>query len=166
MTDISPELEIRIIEDVRNALAEDIGEGDLTAALVQENQQAAAKLTLRDDAVICGIPWFNEVFRRLASNIAIEWHVSDGDMARSGTVICELSGPARALLTGERTAMNFLQTLSGTATAARAFCMAVENTGATILDTRKTIPSLRLAQNTQYGAVAPATIGPACMTAY
>jgi nicotinate-nucleotide pyrophosphorylase (carboxylating) len=146
VTEISPELEIRIIEDVRAALAEDIGSGDLTAALIPEAQQAQARLTVRENAVICGIPWFNEVFRRLDSNIRIDWNVEDGDAASADSVICELQGPARALLTGERTAMNFLQTLSATATAVQRFQAEIEGTKAIILDTRKTIPGLRLAQ--------------------
>ena len=146
MTDINPELQNRIVEDVRNALSEDIGNGDLTAALVPAEQQAQARLIVRDDAVICGIAWFNEVFRQLGNEVAVQWHVTDGDLAKADSPLCEVEGPARALLTGERTAMNFLQTLSATATATRAFCIAIENTDAVILDTRKTLPGLRLAQ--------------------
>ncbi len=146
MTDINPELEIRLIEDVRLALAEDLGSGDLTANLVPAEQQASALLTIRENAIICGIPWFNEVFRRLESAIGIDWHIKEGDTAKADTVICELEGPARALLTGERTAMNFLQTLSATASLAGRYVQAVAGTSVTILDTRKTIPGLRLAQ--------------------
>jgi nicotinate-nucleotide pyrophosphorylase (carboxylating) len=146
VTNINPELQNRIVEDVRNALSEDIGNGDLTAALVPAEQQAQARLIVRDDAVICGIAWFNEVFRQLGNEVAIQWHVADGDLAKTDSPLCELEGPARALLTGERTAMNFLQTLSATATATRAFCIAIENTDTIILDTRKTQPGLRLAQ--------------------
>lgn len=146
MTDINPELQNRISADVRNALGEDIGSGDLTAALVPEHQRARAKLTVRDDAVICGISWFNEVFEQLGGDVELHWHVADGDLVKGGSTLCELEGPARILLTGERTAMNLLQTLSATATATRAFCMAIENTETVILDTRKTLPGLRLAQ--------------------
>jgi nicotinate-nucleotide pyrophosphorylase (carboxylating) len=146
VTDINPELQNRIVEDVRNALSEDIGAGDLTAALVPAEKQAQARLIVRDDAVICGIAWFNEVFRQLGNEVAIQWHVADGELTKADSLICELKGPARALLTGERTAMNFLQTLSATATATRAFYIAIENTDTVILDTRKTIPGLRLAQ--------------------
>jgi nicotinate-nucleotide pyrophosphorylase (carboxylating) len=146
VTDINPELQNRIAADVRNALGEDIGSGDLTAALVPENQQARAQLTVRDDAVICGIAWFNEVFEQLGGGVELQWHVADGDLVKGGSALCELEGPARAMLTGERTAMNLLQTLSATATATRAFCIAIENTETVILDTRKTLPGLRLAQ--------------------
>ena len=109
-------------------------------------QQAKAHLTVRDDAVICGIAWFNEVFSQLSNAVDIKWHVSEGDLVKANSQLCDLEGPARIILTGERTAMNFLQTLSATATAARAFCIAIENTDTVILDTRKTIPGLRLAQ--------------------
>jgi nicotinate-nucleotide pyrophosphorylase (carboxylating) len=146
VTDINPELQNRIVEDVRNALGEDIGGGDLTATLVPVDQQARARLTVRDDAVICGIAWFNEVFNQLGDRVTVRWHFADGDLVKANSLVCELEGPARAMLTGERTAMNFLQTLSATATATRAFCIAIENTDTVILDTRKTIPGLRLAQ--------------------
>jgi nicotinate-nucleotide pyrophosphorylase (carboxylating) len=146
VTDISPELTDRIVEDVRNALSEDLGGGDLTAKLVPAEQQAQARLIVRDDAVICGSAWFNEVFVQLGNQVAIQWHIAEGDLAKANSLVCELTGPAQAMLTGERTAMNFLQTLSATATATRAFCIAIENTDTVILDTRKTIPGLRLAQ--------------------
>jgi nicotinate-nucleotide pyrophosphorylase (carboxylating) len=113
---------------------------------VAAEQRAQARLTVRDDAVICGIAWFNQVFRQLGNEVAIQWHVADGDLVKADSPLCELEGPARTLLTGERTAMNFLQTLSATATATRAFYIAIENTDTVILDTRKTIPGLRLAQ--------------------
>ncbi len=146
MTDISPELEARIIEDVRNALAEDIGTGDLTANLVPADQQASATLIMREDGVVCGRPWFDAVFATLDDAIEINWHVREGDLVSANTVLCELRGSARAMLTGERTAMNFLQMLSGTATTSWAFADAVANTATLILDTRKTLPGLRLAQ--------------------
>lgn len=146
VTEIDPKLEICLIEDVRLALSEDLGAGDLTADLVPADQQATARLTIREEAVICGTPWFNEVFRRLDKNIRIDWLVTEGARAKADTVICELAGSARTLLTGERTAMNFLQTLSATATLAASYVQAVAGTRVTILDTRKTIPGLRLAQ--------------------
>jgi len=146
VTEIFPELDQRIREDVRNALAEDLGSGDLSAQLVPEQQQVHARVLLRDEAVICGQAWFDEVFRQLAVEISINWSVSEGDLVHADTYICDIQGPARAILSGERSALNFLQTLSATATSARAFSIAVQGTGATILDTRKTLPGLRLAQ--------------------
>lgn len=146
MNDINTDLEKSLFTDVANALAEDIGSGDLTAALVPAGQQARATLVSRDDAVICGIPWFDMVFAELSTEIKIEWLVAEGDIISASSTLCELSGPADALLTGERTAMNFLQTLSGTATTARKFVDAVAATDTVILDTRKTLPGLRLAQ--------------------
>ena len=146
MNDINTDLEKSLFTDVANALAEDIGSGDLTAALVPAGQQARATLVSRDDAVICGIPWFDMVFAELSTEIEIEWLVTEGDIISANSTLCELSGPADALLTGERTAMNFLQTLSGTATTARKFVDAVAATDTVILDTRKTLPGLRLAQ--------------------
>ena len=133
-------------EQVRRALAEDLGTGDLTAALVPAAQIARASVITRDEAVICGQHWFDETFRQLDRSIAIEWRVVEGDRTRAGTTLCNLTGPARPLLTGERTALNFLQTLSATATAARAYADAVAGTGVRVLDTRKTIPGLRAAQ--------------------
>ena len=146
MNDINTDLEKSLFTDVANALAEDIGSGDLTAALVPAGQQARATLVSRDDTVICGIPWFDMVFAELSTEIEIEWLVTEGDIISANSTLCELSGPADALLTGERTAMNFLQTLSGTATTARKFVDAVAATDTVILDTRKTLPGLRLAQ--------------------
>jgi nicotinate-nucleotide pyrophosphorylase (carboxylating) len=146
MTHIDKALQQNIIASVRSALAEDIGAGDLTAALVPPGQQARATVIVRDDAVICGLPWFSEVFSELSADITIALSVSEGDQVTAGSTICELLGPARPLLTGERTALNFLQTLSATATAANIFAAAVNGTKATILDTRKTLPGLRLAQ--------------------
>jgi nicotinate-nucleotide pyrophosphorylase (carboxylating) len=146
MTHIDKALQQNIITSVRSALAEDIGAGDLTAALVPPGQHARATVIVRDDAVICGLPWFSEVFSELSPDITIALSVSDGDQVTAGSTICELLGPARPLLSGERTALNFLQTLSATATAANIFAAAVDGTKATILDTRKTLPGLRLAQ--------------------
>jgi nicotinate-nucleotide pyrophosphorylase (carboxylating) len=131
---------------VSRALAEDIGAGDLTAALVPESAQARGRVISRQDAVICGTAWFDEVFRQVDDHIHINWGLKDGDAVRKDQVLCRLEGPARGLLTGERSALNFLQTLSGTATVARRYAEAVKGTRATILDTRKTLPGLRGAQ--------------------
>jgi nicotinate-nucleotide pyrophosphorylase (carboxylating) len=146
MTQIDQILQQNIEMSVRNALDEDINTGDLTAALVPADQQARATVLVRDDAVICGLPWFSEVFNQLSTDIAIKLLVNEGQQVAADSKICELLGPARPLLTGERTALNFLQTLSATATAAKQFTAAIENTTTTILDTRKTIPGMRLAQ--------------------
>ncbi len=131
---------------MRRALAEDVGAGDLTAALVPADEAIHATTMCREPAVVCGQSWFAEVFRQLEPAIAVAWNVSEGASVAPGTVLCEVRGPARALLTGERTALNFLQTLSGTATAARRYVDAVAGTGVRILDTRKTLPGLRRAQ--------------------
>jgi nicotinate-nucleotide pyrophosphorylase (carboxylating) len=131
---------------VSRALAEDIGEGDLTAALVPEQAQAHGRVISRQEAVLCGTAWFEEVFRQVDDTIRIHWLTQDGEALRRDQVLCRLEGPARGLLTGERSALNFLQTLSGTATEARRYAEAVRGTRATILDTRKTLPGLRTAQ--------------------
>ncbi len=131
---------------VRAALTEDIGSGDLTAALVPETQQALATVITREAAVLCGQAWVDAVFAELGREVTLDWHCSDGEAVAPGQKLCELRGPARAILSGERTALNFLQTLSAVATATRRYVDAVAGTRATILDTRKTIPGLRLAQ--------------------
>jgi nicotinate-nucleotide pyrophosphorylase (carboxylating) len=131
---------------VRAALAEDIGSGDLTAMLLPAGQVATATVTSREDAILCGQPWFDEVFRQLDPAVAVRWLVAEGARLRAGDLLCELSGPSRALLTGERTALNYLQTLSAVATVTREYVDAVAGTRARILDTRKTIPGLRHAQ--------------------
>jgi nicotinate-nucleotide pyrophosphorylase (carboxylating) len=141
-----PALPDDIAENVRRALAEDVGRGDLTAGLIARDTRARAQLITREEAILCGTAWFDEVFRQLDGNVRIDWSARDGDRLQANQILCTLEGPARALLTGERTAMNFLQTLSGTATAARRYVDAVAGTRAVILDTRKTIPGLRLAQ--------------------
>jgi len=133
-------------ESIALALAEDIGGGDLTAALIPERAHAEASVISREPAILCGTAWFDEVYRQLSPHIQVRWQAADGDRIEIDQVLCTLSGPARALLTGERTALNFLQTLSGTATLARRYADAVAGTGATILDTRKTLPGLRQAQ--------------------
>lgn len=128
------------------ALAEDVGSGDLTAALIPENAQAEATVISRENAILCGAAWFNAVFHQLDARIAVDWQAADGDRIVTDQPLCTLRGPARALLTGERTALNFLQMLSGVATLAGRYADAVVGTQATILDTRKTLPGLRLAQ--------------------
>lgn len=134
-----------IDDEVRRALAEDIGSGDLTAALVPD-QTAHAELITREDAVLCGAAWFDAVFRQLDARVVVDWLAQDGARIRAGSILCRLHGPARAILTGERTALNFLQSLSGTATLTARYAEAVRGTRARILDTRKTIPGLRRAQ--------------------
>ena len=134
-----------IESDVQRALAEDVGSGDLTARLVPD-VAAQAELRTREDGVLCGSAWFDEVFRQLDARVQVAWNVPDGAFFVAGTVLCRLRGPARALLTGERTALNFLQTLSGTATLTARYVEAVRGTHAKVLDTRKTIPGLRHAQ--------------------
>lgn len=134
-----------IDDDVRRALAEDVGSGDLTAQLVPDTT-AHAELLCREDAVLCGTAWFDAAFRQLSPDVRSTWLAHDGEQVAADTVICRLQGPARALLTGERCALNFLQTLSGTATIAARYAAAVRGTRAKVLDTRKTIPGLRRAQ--------------------
>jgi nicotinate-nucleotide pyrophosphorylase (carboxylating) len=131
---------------VAAALAEDIGTGDLTASLVDPDVVVGAQIVAREPLVVCGEAWVDEVFRQLDDNIVVDWYVGDCGRADADDVVCKLVGPASALLTGERTALNFLQTLSGTATTTAAYVEAISGTGAKILDTRKTIPGLRLAQ--------------------
>lgn len=135
-----------IADQVRAALAEDIGTGDLTASLIPADAVAIATVIAREPAVICGSAWFDEVFQQIEPAIRIDWQIGDGARVAADQLLCTLAGPARALLTGERTALNFLQTLSGTATLARRYADAVAGTPATVLDTRKTLPGLRLAQ--------------------
>jgi len=139
-------LQADITERVALALAEDIGDGDITARLIAEHSQAEATIISREHAVLCGQPWVEEVFRQLDNNIVVTWQAREGDDIQPDQTVCRLSGNARALLTGERTAINFLQTLSGTATSARHYAAKVAGTDIRILDTRKTIPGLRLAQ--------------------
>lgn len=135
-----------ISQAVTQALREDVGEGDLTAELISADVEAHARVSARENCIVCGTAWFAEVFRQLDENVAVRWHCSDGEAVARKARVCRLRGPARALLTGERTALNFLQTLSATATAARRYVDAVAGTDVTILDTRKTIPGLRDAQ--------------------
>lgn len=131
---------------VRAALAEDIGTGDITAELIETRTHASARIISRETAVVCGKAWVNEVFKQVDETVEIDWQVDDGDEVQPDDVLLIVHGPARSLLTAERTALNFLQLLSGTATQTRAYVDAVRETGAELLDTRKTIPGLRLAQ--------------------
>lgn len=135
-----------IEESVHTALKEDVGHEDVTSKLIPEDDFSIASVIAREDAILCGVDWFEETFSQLDHEIFIEWNADDGDVITANQQICNLSGSTRALLTGERTALNFLQTLSGTASLARQYADAVAGTGARILDTRKTIPGLRLAQ--------------------
>ncbi len=134
-----------IEENVNNALREDVGDGDITAVLIPADAVSLANVISREACVFCGMDWFEEVFRQINEEVFIDWHVQDGDRVEAGETICSLSGPSRSLLTGERTALNFLQTLSGTATLASRYAAAVAGTGAVVLDTRKTVPGLRAA---------------------
>lgn len=135
-----------IARQVTAALAEDLGAGDVTAALVPASQQVRAQIVAREPAILCGTDWADATFQQLDPGIRLEWQVRDGDRLSADLPVLRLSGPARPILTGERTALNFLQTLSGTATAAARYVEAVAGTGCRILDTRKTLPGLRLAQ--------------------
>lgn len=135
-----------IREQVRRALIEDVGDGDLTANLIPEDARSEATVICREAATVCGRDWFNQVFAQLDESIQIDWRVADGDRVEPNQLLCVLTGPSRALLTGERSALNFLQTLSGTATLASRYAEAVAGTGVKVLDTRKTIPGLRKAQ--------------------
>lgn len=131
---------------IASALAEDIGDGDLTASLVDADEVAGATIIARESLVLCGQLWVDEVFSQLDEGVIVDWYIGDGQTAEENDVVCKLVGPARSLLTGERTALNFLQTLSSTSTTTSKYVKAVEGTSARILDTRKTIPGLRLAQ--------------------
>lgn len=146
MQTLSTELDAVIRKNVADALSEDVGGGDLTAELVDADAIVGASIIAREPLVLAGQPWVNEVFAQLDRTVVIDWYLTDGEHAEAGDVICKLVGPARALLTGERTALNFLQALSATATATAHYVAAIEGTTASILDTRKTIPGLRHAQ--------------------
>ena len=139
-------LDAEIERNVAAALTEDVGSGDLTAQLVDAGAVRRATIVSREVAVLCGTAWFERCFKTLDPLIAITWHAADGDRVVPDQVLCELEGPARALLSGERTALNFLQLLSGVATKARRYADTVAGTRAQVVDTRKTLPGLRLAQ--------------------
>ena len=150
MTDIEPAViapdPLIVAANVRAALAEDIGDGDITAALITEDAIARATVITREDAVQSGAPWVDEVFAQLDPGVEVVWASRDGQRVEAGQTLFTLTGRARSLLTGERTALNFLQLLSGTATACRRYADKVANTPVKLLDTRKTIPGLRIAQ--------------------
>ena len=133
-------------EEIAVFLTEDVGTGDITASIIAESVQARARVVTREAMVLCGRAWFDAVFSKLSSAVEIEWLFAEGADVAAGSPLCDLTGPARALLTGERTALNLLQTLSATATVARRYANAVAGTDCKILDTRKTLPGLRLAQ--------------------
>lgn len=143
---VSDSLRESIGPAVSAALREDLGDGDLTAALIDDDAVVGATILARESLVLAGQPWVDEVFAQLDENVILDWYIGDGQSAESDDVICKLVGPARALLSGERTALNFLQTLSATATITARYVSAIAGTGAKVLDTRKTLPGLRLAQ--------------------
>jgi nicotinate-nucleotide pyrophosphorylase (carboxylating) len=146
MADPFHDLEATITADVRRALAEDVGSGDLTASLIPAGRTVHARLLTRQDAVLCGTDWFNRTLELLDPETEVFWHHEDGDDVVAGTSLCELEGEARAILTAERTAINFVQLLSAVSTRTRTYVKLVAGTRAQILDTRKTIPGLRIAQ--------------------
>ncbi|KJK01557.1 nicotinate-nucleotide pyrophosphorylase [Pseudomonas sp. 21] len=140
------ELSGEIQANVRAALAEDVGSGDITAQLIPAERDASARIITRENATLAGTAWVDEVFRQVDPRVQVKWQVRDGEQVSADQTLFTLEGPARALLTGERSALNFLQLLSGTATRARHYADLVESTGVKLLDTRKTLPGLRLAQ--------------------
>lgn len=139
-----------LAEEIRDSaarlVAEDIGPGDMTAQLIPDRQWAKARVITREAAVLCGVAWIDELFRRLDTRVILHWTAADGDRLEAGQAFLELEGPARSLLTGERAALNLLQTLSATATLTRHYVDLIADTGVRLLDTRKTLPGLRLAQ--------------------
>ena len=143
---LSDALKASIGRSVADALAEDVGPGDLTAALIDADHVTGATIIARESMVLCGQDWVDEVFAQLDADVIVDWYIGDGQTAENDDVVCKLVGPAQSLLTGERTALNFLQTLSATATTTAHYVKAIEGTGVRVLDTRKTIPGLRLAQ--------------------
>lgn len=146
MSDRTEQLRVEIYRNVAQALSEDIGTADLTARLIPGESSARGRVITREDAVLCGTDWFDATFRMLDPEASIVWHARDGDRVPAGAALCDIFANARALLTAERTALNFLQLLSGTATMTARYVEAVAGTSASIVDTRKTLPGLRLAQ--------------------
>lgn len=132
----------RALEEDLNGLSGDL---DITAQLIPAEQQSYGRIITREDAVVCGVEWVNEVFKQLGSEVTLQWHVVDGERVAADSLLCELRGPARAMLTGERTALNFLQTLSGVATTTAKYASVLEGSNTKLLDTRKTLPGLRTA---------------------
>lgn len=143
---LHPDLQQALQRNVTDALSEDVGAGDLTGLLVPEVAQVRAQVVVRESAVLCGVPWFEAVLKTVDSNISVEWEYSEGDLMAANTVVCRLFGSARSLLTAERSALNFLQLLSAIASSTRVYVDAIVGTKAAILDTRKTLPGMRLAQ--------------------
>ncbi len=135
-----------IAAQVARALREDVGDGDISAELIDRDTRLETELLVREDAVLCGCRWFEQSFHQCDPSIEVAWRAADGDRVKAGSVLCEVSGPARAVLTAERCALNFLQTLSGTATVTRLYADQIRDGKCRILDTRKTLPQLRLAQ--------------------
>lgn len=135
-----------VSDQTARALQEDVATGDITARLIAENAQASARIITREDGVLCGKAFVNETFQQVDPKCQLTWQASDGDAIAADSLLCRITGPARALLTAERTALNFLQLLSGTASTAAHYAARVAHTRVTLLDTRKTIPGLRLAQ--------------------
>jgi nicotinate-nucleotide pyrophosphorylase (carboxylating) len=146
MNEMTEQLRVEINHNVAQALSEDIGTADLTAQLIAPQASARGRVITREDAVLCGRAWFDASFRMLDLDASVVWHVGDGERVAAGQALCEIFASARALLTAERTALNFLQLLSGTATITARYVEAVKGTRAVIVDTRKTLPGLRLAQ--------------------
>ena len=140
------ELVEEITRNVKAALAEDVGTGDITGELIPAGKSAAAAVITRETMKLAGRPWFDEVCRQVDERIAVTWHRDDGDIVETGVTLCDLHGPARSILTAERTALNFLQLLSATATVTSMYVDVIGGTSCRVLDTRKTIPGLRLAQ--------------------
>ncbi|NIE87167.1 MULTISPECIES: carboxylating nicotinate-nucleotide diphosphorylase [unclassified Burkholderia] len=138
--------EAAIARNVADAITEDVGSGDQTGRLVPDGPARLARIIVREDAVLCGVPWFEAVMRSVDPAIEVSWSYREGDLMRADTTVCELRGPARALLTAERNGLNFLQLLSGVASATRRYVALIDGYRARILDTRKTLPGLRLAQ--------------------
>ena len=141
-----PTLALDITNSVRQALAEDIGQGDITAQLIPADELAEARIITREDCIFCGKAWVEEIFKQLDPQVNVTWHIEDGQAASANSLLFTLKGNARSLLTGERTALNFVQTLSGTATLSHHYAQQVAHTQVKLLDTRKTIPGLRTAQ--------------------
>ncbi len=135
-----------ILRDVQNALKEDVGSGDLSAFLVGENAHSFARLFAREECVLCGVEWLNAAFFQLTPNAQIQWFFKDGDSIPKDSILCEIRAPSRSLLSAERSALNFVQTLSAVATQTRKFVQLIQNTQAQVVDTRKTLPNLRMAQ--------------------
>jgi len=139
-------LQTALTVNVHAALAEDVGSGDWTVKLIPEQARKQAAVVVREDAVLCGAPWFDAVMQAVDASIKIDWQFAEGDLMQADAVVCQIEGPAQSLLTAERCALNFLQLLSGVATATRHYVQLIAGSHAAILDTRKTLPGLRLAQ--------------------